>query len=49
MLLHVEPPPNREPFFAPGGLWVLGYAVTMFVVIWFLGDFVSWAMSLFGY
>jgi hypothetical protein len=28
------PPPQREPFFAPGGLWVLGYVVTTFVAVY---------------
>jgi hypothetical protein len=47
-LLHVElpPPPKREPFFAPGGLWTLAYVATVFVVLWFVGDVIWWLMEL---
>jgi len=44
---QLEPPP-KEPFFAPGGLWLLAQVVVTFIAIWLLGDVINFVLTLLG-
>ncbi len=42
------PPPPKEPFFAPGGLWTLAYVVTVFVAVYAFAIGLDWVFRMLG-
>lgn len=36
--MKLLPPPTKEPFFAPGGLWTLAYVATVMVVMFIFSE-----------